>query len=157
MTTVLVLTQTTHWIEEKLARLGLTYFDYHTILLSLLFPTMIVNRRVWLIALTAVATVGTQTSVNAFSVTTTKKGSTSSITRRQQPITCATHTTTMLHMTEQKEQQSANSSDKDSAVVDDFTFESEEQKKQVVGNLVADDEWDGLTLELTDLVRKSCT
>ena len=41
--------------------------------------------------------------------------------------------------------------------VDDLTFESEEQKKEVVGNLVADDEWEGLTLELTDLVRKSCT
>lgn len=40
---------------------------------------------------------------------------------------------------------------------EDVTFESEEQKKQVVGNLVADDEWDGLTMELTDLVRKSCT
>ena len=39
----------------------------------------------------------------------------------------------------------------------ELTFESEEQKKQVVGNLVADDEWEGLTLELTDLVRKSCT
>lgn len=39
---------------------------------------------------------------------------------------------------------------------DKIEFESEEQKKEVVGNLVADDEWDGLTMELTDLVRKSC-
>ena len=47
--------------------------------------------------------------------------------------------------------------EKSATVGDDLKFESEEQKKQVVGNLVADDEWDGLTMELTDLVRKSCT
>ena len=41
--------------------------------------------------------------------------------------------------------------------VDELRFESEEHKKKAVGNLVADDEWEGLTLELTDLVRKSCT
>lgn len=39
----------------------------------------------------------------------------------------------------------------------DIEFESEEQKKTLIGNLVADDEWDGLTMELADLVRKSCT
>ena len=50
-----------------------------------------------------------------------------------------------------------SSSSEEPATVDDLTFESEEQKKEVVGNLVADDEWEGLTLELTDLVRKSCT
>lgn len=32
-------------------------------------------------------------------------------------------------------------------------FESEEQKKEAVGNLVADDEWNGLTMELSELVR----
>lgn len=32
---------------------------------------------------------------------------------------------------------------------------TEEQKKQVVGNLVADDEWMGLTMELSELVRLS--
>lgn len=30
---------------------------------------------------------------------------------------------------------------------------SEEQKKEAVGNLVADDEWQGITMELTELVR----
>lgn len=32
-------------------------------------------------------------------------------------------------------------------------FESEEEKKQAVGNLVADDEWMGLSMELGELVR----
>jgi hypothetical protein len=42
-------------------------------------------------------------------------------------------------------------------IVDDVTFDTEEEKREAVGNLVADDEWDGLTMELADLVRKSCT
>lgn len=32
----------------------------------------------------------------------------------------------------------------------------EEEEVPAVGNLVADEEWEGLTLELTELVRKSC-
>lgn len=32
-------------------------------------------------------------------------------------------------------------------------FESEEEKKEAVGNLVADDEWMGLSMELGELVR----
>ena len=34
-------------------------------------------------------------------------------------------------------------------------FASEEEKKEAVGNLVADDEWMGLTMELTELIRLS--
>jgi len=34
-----------------------------------------------------------------------------------------------------------------------FEFESEAQKKEAVGNLVADDEWTGITMELTEVVR----
>lgn len=45
-------------------------------------------------------------------------------------------------------------------VVDSETLDSppemtEEKKKEVVGNLVANDEWEGLTLELAELVRLS--
>lgn len=47
-----------------------------------------------------------------------------------------------------------NTNDED---IDQVTFETEEDKREAVGNLVADDEWDGLTMELADLVRKSCT
>jgi len=32
---------------------------------------------------------------------------------------------------------------------------TEEEKEEIVGNLVADDEWNGLTLELSELVRLS--
>jgi hypothetical protein len=34
-------------------------------------------------------------------------------------------------------------------------FASEEEKKEAVGNLVADDEWAGVTMELSELVRKA--
>jgi hypothetical protein len=37
----------------------------------------------------------------------------------------------------------------------DETDLTPEQKEQVVGNLVADDEWEGLGIELTELVRVS--
>lgn len=60
-------------------------------------------------------------------------------------------------MTQQQKEGEEQKEKSNTAETDDFSFESEEQKKQVVGNLVADDEWDGLTMELTDLVRKSCT
>jgi hypothetical protein len=36
-----------------------------------------------------------------------------------------------------------------------IVFASEDEKKAAVGNLVADDEWGGLTMELADLVRVS--
>lgn len=38
-------------------------------------------------------------------------------------------------------------------VLDSIEFESEEQKKEAVGNLVADDEWNGLSMELTEVIR----
>lgn len=50
---------------------------------------------------------------------------------------------------------SATDEHNDGGEIPNVEFESEEQKKEVVGNLVADDEWDGLTMELTDLVRKA--
>jgi len=34
-----------------------------------------------------------------------------------------------------------------------FKFETEEEKKEAIGNLVADDEWMGLSMELGELVR----
>mmetsp|Transcript_13760 Transcript_13760/g.17955 ORF Transcript_13760/g.17955 Transcript_13760/m.17955 type:complete len:285 (+) Transcript_13760:148-1002(+) len=34
-------------------------------------------------------------------------------------------------------------------------FDSEEQKKEAVGNLIANDEWTGLTMELSEIVRAS--
>ena len=37
--------------------------------------------------------------------------------------------------------------------VDKIEFESEEAKKEAVGNLVADDEWAGLSMELSEVVR----
>ena len=37
--------------------------------------------------------------------------------------------------------------------VDDVKLESEEEKKEAVGNLVADDEWNGLSMELSEIVR----
>jgi hypothetical protein len=54
-------------------------------------------------------------------------------------------------------------SDFSEAAVDDtelvdaelIDFASEEEKKEAVGNLVADDEWMGLTMELTELIRLS--
>lgn len=36
---------------------------------------------------------------------------------------------------------------------DQITFESEAKKKEAVGNLVADDEWMGLSMELSEIVR----
>jgi hypothetical protein len=57
----------------------------------------------------------------------------------------------------------SSSSDFSEAEVDDtelvdaelIDFASEEEKKEAVGNLVADDEWMGLTMELTELIRLS--
>jgi hypothetical protein len=43
----------------------------------------------------------------------------------------------------------------DSETLDSPTEMTEEKKKEVVGNLVANDEWEGLTLELAELVRLS--
>ena len=37
--------------------------------------------------------------------------------------------------------------------LDEIEFESEETKKQAVGNLVADDEWMGVSMELGEVVR----
>lgn len=37
--------------------------------------------------------------------------------------------------------------------VDDIQFASEDEKKKAVGNLVADDEWNGLAMELSEVVR----
>ena len=37
--------------------------------------------------------------------------------------------------------------------VDAITFSSDEEKKQAVGNLVADDEWMGLGMELSEAIR----
>ena len=45
------------------------------------------------------------------------------------------------------------SSEKEENVAVDVESLSGEQKKEVVGNLVADDEWQGVTMELTELVR----
>jgi hypothetical protein len=36
-----------------------------------------------------------------------------------------------------------------------FEFASEEAKKEAVGNLVEEDEWSGLTMELTEIIRLS--
>lgn len=41
------------------------------------------------------------------------------------------------------------------AVVEEPEFASEEDKMEAVGNLVEDDEWLGLTMELTELIRLS--
>ena len=40
-----------------------------------------------------------------------------------------------------------------SSFLDKIEFESEETKKQAVGNLVADDEWMGVSMELGEVVR----
>ena len=40
-----------------------------------------------------------------------------------------------------------------SSFLDEIEFESEETKKQAVGNLVADDEWMGVSMELGEVVR----
>lgn len=45
---------------------------------------------------------------------------------------------------------SSSSSDDDDATIE---FETEEEKKEAVGNLVADDEWLGLSMELGDVIR----
>jgi hypothetical protein len=37
----------------------------------------------------------------------------------------------------------------------EVTFSSDEEKDEVVGNLVADDEWTGLGMELTDVISKA--
>jgi hypothetical protein len=62
-----------------------------------------------------------------------------------------------------EEEPESSGSDFSEAEVDDtelvdaelFEFASEEEKKEAVGNLVADDEWMGLTMELTELIRIS--
>lgn len=111
----------------------LHYFDISKTALS----NMIVNRRaaVLLLALTIIA--GTS---SAFTTTTAPR-----VAARR----AAVWPRSMAAEESEAEQPEIN--------LEDIKFESEEQKKQVVGNLVADDEWDGLTMELTDLVRKSCT
>ena len=46
----------------------------------------------------------------------------------------------------------AEQADDEEVSVDTIEFESEEQKKEAVGNLVADDEWNGLSMELSEVV-----
>lgn len=65
-----------------------------------------------------------------------------------------TRTTSFIGRVTTQTYLAATEGDDDQTV--DVEFESEEQKKEVVGNLVADDEWDGLGMELSELVRKSC-
>ena len=45
------------------------------------------------------------------------------------------------------------SEDEKKELNESFNQLSEEEKKEAVGNLVADDEWNGLTMELSELVR----
>ena len=49
---------------------------------------------------------------------------------------------------------SSESEKAESAIVEaEFQSLTEEKKKEAVGNLVADDEWNGLAMELSDIVR----
>lgn len=48
---------------------------------------------------------------------------------------------------------SAEAADKDVVDVDAIVFSNEEEKKKAVGNLVADDEWMGLGMELSEAIR----
>eukprot|EP00977_Amphora_coffeiformis_P027588 scaffold34622_cov162-Amphora_coffeaeformis.AAC.6 len=112
-------------------------------LLLILFAatTMIVNQRALLLA---VAVAGTASAWTTQGV--------SCLSRQRRPLVALTPRYLAIEVPPEN-----SSSSEEPAAVGDLTFDSEEQKKEVVGNLVADDEWEGLTLELTDLVRKSCT
>ena len=49
---------------------------------------------------------------------------------------------------------SSESGNAESEIVEaEFQSLSEEEKKEAVGNLVADDEWNGLAMELSDIIR----
>lgn len=43
----------------------------------------------------------------------------------------------------------------DNTQIIDITFKTEEEKTAAVGNLVADDEWAGLTMELSEIIRRA--
>uniref|UniRef100_A0A7S3P3U5 Uncharacterized protein n=2 Tax=Amphora coffeiformis TaxID=265554 RepID=A0A7S3P3U5_9STRA len=100
---------------------------------------MIVNQRALLLA---VAVAGTASAWTTQGV--------SCLSRQRRPLVALTPRYLAIEVPPEN-----SSSSEEPAAVGDLTFDSEEQKKEVVGNLVADDEWEGLTLELTDLVRKS--
>ena len=51
------------------------------------------------------------------------------------------------------EGEASSSSSEQELSQDTIEFSSEEEKKEAVGNLVADDEWMGLSMELSELVR----
>ena len=66
----------------------------------------------------------------------------------------STTTTTTTTMFESSSDDSTNDKEDDTDdIVDAVVFESEAEKKQAVGNLVADDEWAGISMELAEVVR----
>jgi hypothetical protein len=66
---------------------------------------------------------------------------------------CLGKSVTFLTATpESSESDSPNSEQVDAELVE---FASEEEKKEAVGNLVEEDEWGGLTMELTEIIRLS--
>lgn len=59
-------------------------------------------------------------------------------------IRTPTSSTSLLSLSEEEQEQELN---------DNFNQLTDKEKKKAVGNLVADDEWTGLSMELSELVR----